>query len=180
MRLPQDLANLLAIAIRDVVWFKKNVQSFLEETGVPKAILLEADAKRREGAATIPIIHHVLDRLADLGTEGFAVEQKMLTRMYYWNDLHSVSADRRSEAVASLKALREGHDRFRGQQEYQAEVEKIAHKDRVERTTIRPVDHARLEAFRVDFDRVHRIVDRQQRGNAFQDLMNQIFDYYSE
>ena len=28
MRLPQDLANLLAIAIRDVIWFQKNVRSF--------------------------------------------------------------------------------------------------------------------------------------------------------
>ena len=118
MRLPQDLANLLAIAIRDVVWFQKNVRSFLAESGVPDAILIETDAMRREKKATIPIIHHVLDRLAENGAEGFVVARKMLTRIFYWNDLHSVPAERKGTAINSLKAFREGYERFRKQREY--------------------------------------------------------------
>ena len=41
MNLPSDLANLLAVAVRDVVWFKDNVCSLLAECGVPKPILME-------------------------------------------------------------------------------------------------------------------------------------------
>jgi len=40
MRLPQDIANLLAVAIRDIIWFKNNVLSFLEDCGVPRSIML--------------------------------------------------------------------------------------------------------------------------------------------
>jgi len=180
MRLPQDLANLLAIAIRDLVWFHKNVRSFLSESGVPSSILIEADAMRRDKKATIPIIHHVLDRLAENGAEGFAVARKMLTRIFYWNDLHSVSADRKESAVKSLQAFRAGYERFRQQHEYQEEVERASHEDRIKRSVIHTVDHERLRSFRVEFDKVYSMTDRQQRGNDFQALMNQIFDYYSE
>src|SRR5947208_3235872 len=133
MRLPQDLANLLAISIRDVVWFKNNVRSFFAESGVSNAILIETDTMRREKKSTIPIVHHVLDRLAESGAEGFAVSRKMLTRIFYWNDLHTVPADRKDSAVKSLKAFREGYERFRKQLEYQQELELASHNDRIKR-----------------------------------------------
>ncbi|SRR6266487_215446 len=180
MRLPQDLANLLAIAIRDVIWFQKNVRSFLAESGVASAVLIETDTMRRDKKATIPIIHHVLDRLAENGPEGFAVARKMLTRIFYWNDLHSVPSDRKDSAINSLKAFREGYERFRKQREYQEEVERTSHDDRVKRSSIHAIDHERLQSFRIHFDGIYAMTDRQQRGNEFQALMNQIFDYYSE
>jgi hypothetical protein len=180
MRIPQDLANLLAIAIRDVIWFRNNVRSFLAENGVPTSILIETDAMRRDKKATIPIIHHVLDRLGDKGDDGFAVTRKMLTRIFYWNDLHSVPADRKDSAINSLKAFREGYERFRKQHEYQQELERASHEDRLKRSAIHPVDHERLQKFRSEFDRIHSMQDRQQRGNEFQALMNEVFDYYSE
>jgi len=180
MRLPQDLANLLAIAIRDIIWFQKNVRSFLAESGVPNSILIEADAMRRDKKATIPIIHHVLDRLAENGAGGFTVARKMLTRIFYWNDLHSVPQDRKESAVKSLQAFREGYERFRKQHEYQEEVERASHDDRTQRSSLRKIDHQRLQSFRTQFDKIYPMTDRQQRGNEFQTLMNEVFDYYSE
>jgi Restriction endonuclease len=180
MRLPQDLANLLAIAIRDVIWFRSSVRSFLAESGVPTGILIETDAMRRDRKATIPIIHHVLDRLAENGAEGFTVSRKMLTRIFYWNDLHTVPADRKDSAVKSLKAFREGYERFRKQNEYQEELERASHEDWVKRSSIRAINHERLQSFRAKFDQIYSMTDRQRRGNEFQSLMNQVFDYYSE
>ena len=180
MRLPQDLANLLAVAIRDLIWFRNNVRAFLAESGVPTAILIETDAMRRDKRPTIPIIHYVLDRLAENGAEGFAVSRKMLTRMFYWNDLHTVPSDRKEEAIKSLKAFRDGYERFRNQRKYQEEVERASHDDRINRTSIRAIDHERLQSFRAKFDEIFSINDRQQRGNEFQTLMNRVFDYYSE
>jgi hypothetical protein len=152
----------------------------LAESGVPASILIETDAMRRDKKATIPIIHHVLDRLAEKSDEGFAVTRKMLTRIFYWNDLHSVPPDRKDSAVNSLKAFREGYERFRKQHEFQQEVERASHGDRVNRSVIHPLDHERLDRFRSEFDMIHSMQDRQQRGNEFQALMNQVFDYYSE
>lgn len=178
MRLPQDIANLLAVTIRDVIWFKGNVQAFLKECGVPKFIML--DVARMQQIPTIKIIHHVLDRLAEKGDEGLPIAQKLLTKMYYWNDLHTIPADRKSQAIESLKALREAYERFKKQREYQEEQERKMHANREERTRMSNLDHSKLQAFRDEFDRIHALPDRQERGNRFQDLMNQIFDYYCE
>ena len=41
MRLPQDMSNLLAVAIRDVIWFRNNVRAFLKQCGVSGTILAE-------------------------------------------------------------------------------------------------------------------------------------------
>ncbi len=43
--LPTDMANLLAVAIRDVIWFKPNVLSFLDKCGVPKGIMVQVKRK---------------------------------------------------------------------------------------------------------------------------------------
>lgn len=54
------------------------------------------------------------------------------------------------------------------------------HTERIERTRASELDHAKLQAFRDEFDRVHALTDPHERGNRFQDLMNRIFDYYCE
>jgi hypothetical protein len=88
VRLPQDMANLLAIAVRDVIWFKKNVIRYFESCDIPKSIILEISAIK--DSPTIKLVQHVLDRLSDKGDEGATIAKAMLTKMYYWNDLHSV------------------------------------------------------------------------------------------
>jgi hypothetical protein len=179
VRLPQDISNLLAVAIRDVIWFKQSVSGFLEECGVPSATMLEVRRMQRD-TPTIKLVKYVLDTLADRGDEGFKIARLMLTKMYYWNDLHTVPADRKDQAVGSLKALREAYERFRVQREYQEEQERKMHAERVERTRMSDLDHGKLQSFRDEFDKIHAIMDRQERGNRFQDLMNRIFDYYCE
>jgi len=181
MTLPQDVANLLAVAIRDVIWFKQPVRSFLSNCGVPKAIMIEVERLQRDGVPTIKIVHQVLERLADKGDEGEAAARKLLTKMHYWNDLHSIDSDRKDKAIASLKAFQEGVKRFEAQERFEQEQrEKQMHAERVQRTRMHELDHAKLGAFREEFDRIFGMSDPQARGNAFQDLMNRVFAYYSE
>lgn len=180
MRLPQDIANLLAVAIRDIIWFRRNVCAFLEESGVPRSIIIEVRRLQQDNTPTIKTVQHVLDRLDGKGDEGFSIGQKILTKMFYWNDLHSVPADRKEQAISSLKALREGYERYKAQREYQLQQERTMHSDRVGRSRMSDLDHEKLQAFRDEFDRIHGIANRQERGDRFQDLMNQIFDYYCE
>jgi len=94
MRLPQDIANLLAVAIRDVIWFKDNVFAFLEECGVPPAIMIEV--RRRRSEPTIKTVHYVLDQLATKGDDGATVSKALLTNMHYWKDIHTVPQERRA------------------------------------------------------------------------------------
>ena len=69
MRLPQDISNLLAVAIRDVIWFKRNVRAFFEECSVPKPIMIEV-GRMLQSTPTIKLVHYVLDRLAEKDDEG--------------------------------------------------------------------------------------------------------------
>ena len=98
MSLPSDLANLLAIAVRDVIWFKDNVYSFLVGCGVPRPVLVEVKRIKND-TPTIKLVHYVLNELSERGDEGDLVAKKLLTQMYYWNDLHSVAEDRRDKAM---------------------------------------------------------------------------------
>lgn len=182
-RLPTDLSNLLAIAIRDVIWFKDRVLSFLATCGVPPGIMVEVRRMRREGAATLKIVHHVLDRLAAQGDEGDRVAREIMTRMHYWNDLHSVKPDKKDDAVKSLKELREAVKRFQAQDSYRRDQEArevSMQKQRADRGRLSQLDHAKLQAFRDEFDEVFGIEDRRERGDRFEALMNKVFDYYCE
>ena len=181
MRLPQDVANLLALTIRDVIWFKRSVVSFLESCGVPKAVMLQVARLNAEGTPTIKMVHYVLDALAEKGDEGYTIAKTILSKMHYWNDLRSVPADRRDAAVGSLQALREGVERFKAQEQFEQQArEKQMHATRVDRGKPNDLDHAKLKNFREEFDRVFAMQNRQARGNDFQALMNKVFDYYSE
>lgn len=179
MRIPQDIANLLAVAIRDLIWFKQKVLAFLEECCVPPAIMVEAHRLDRDKTPTIKIVQHVLDRLAGKGDEGAQVLRTMLTRIYSWKDLHTLPDDRKDQAVESLSAFHQGYDLYEAQRKYQQEQDRRSQAERLEPVAMNPPDHAELQAFRDEFDGIHAI-DPQERGNRFQDLMNRIFDYYCE
>jgi hypothetical protein len=176
MRIPQDIANLLAVVIRDVIWFKVSVRGFLKECGVAAHILAELP----ESTPTIKLIHHVLDRLDSLGADGERTVRQMLTRMYYWKDFHTVPPDRKDRAASSLKELQKAYQNYESQAKFQEETEKKTHEERVMRTQIQPLDHARLQGFRDEFDSIHAESNPQTRGNSFEALMNKIFHYYSE
>jgi hypothetical protein len=178
--LPPDIANLLAVAIRDVIWFKDSVYSFLKGCGVPKSVLNEVK-RIKQDTPTIKIVQFVLEELDELGEPGELAAKNMLTKMYYWNDMHSVAEERRDKAIASLKALRESYKRYDAQIKYQQEQkEKEMHVARVDRSRMSELDHAKLQSFRDEFDLVHLITDAIERGNRFQDLLNRIFRYYCE
>jgi hypothetical protein len=180
LALPPDIANLLAVSIRDVIWFKDSVYSYLKNCGVTKSVLEEV--RRIKGdTPTIKIVLRVLDRLDEMGEDGDKAAKSMLTTMFYWNDLHSVSSERRDSAIASLKALREAYKRYEAQLKYrQEQQEKQMHAERANRGRTSELDHKKLQSFRDEFDGVHSTSDPILRGNRFQDLMNRIFRYYCE
>jgi hypothetical protein len=180
MGLPSDLANLLAVAVRDVIWYKDSVYSFFVQCGVPKPILLEVK-KIKNDTPTIKLVRHVLDELSERGEEGDVISRKLLTQMYYWNDLHSIAEERRDKAIESLKALRDSYKRYEAQVTYEQEQrEKKMHSARMDRGRMSGLDHAKLQTFRDEFDSVHSLSNAEERGNRFQDLMNRIFRYYCE
>src|SRR4051794_27826390 len=119
MRVPQDIANLFAVAVRDVLWFRDAVLGLFKDCGVPQAYVVEAKGMYAEKKATIPVVKHVLERCSGGGDEDTAAIRQLLSKLYYWNDLHSIKAERKDAALASLRAFREGHDRYKAQADYQ-------------------------------------------------------------
>ena len=179
MRLPQDIANLLAVTVRDVIWFKDSVCAFLDGCGVPRSIMIQVNRQKRE-TPTIKLILFVLGELAGKGREGEKVAREMLTRMYYWKDIHSVPQERKDIALTSLKTFQDAYKKYEAQARFQEEQEAKMHAERIERTKTSELDHAKLQGFRVEFDQIHVLSNPQERGNRFQDLMNRIFKYYCE
>ncbi len=177
MRLPQDLANLLAVAVRDVLWHKTKVYAFLRDCDVPPSTLSQV-SRIMSNTPTVRIVHGVLDDLDGQGETGFTVARTLLTRMVNWVDLHTLADDRKAAARASLSALRDGCREYESRKEFQERKEREMHAERVDRGAMSHLDHAKLQGFRDEFDRVHAIPDPRERGNRFQDLMNRIFDYY--
>lgn len=176
MSLPQDIANLLAVAIRDILWFKNSVRSFMVDCGVDAIILNELPRT----TPTIKLTQHVLSRLQAYGSKGDDVARTMLTKMYYWKDLHTVPADRKDAAVRSLKALQDAYKLYEAQRKHQEEQERKMHSERVDRVSMSNLDHEKLQEFRAEFDAIHAEANPQKRGDRFEALMNTIFDYYSD
>ena len=185
MRVPQDIANPLAIAIRDLLWYKPNVLSFYKDCELPKAILTEVKKQQQAGTPTIKTVHYILDELAAYGDEGWVIAKRILTKINYWKDLKSIAPDRRQQAVASLAAFRAVMKEFEAEQEYverkQREKREQAMQDEREaRGRISQLDHTKLQGFRDEFDAVYILRDKKERGDRFEVLMNKIFGYYSE
>ena len=179
LSIPSDLANLLAVSVRDVVWYKDSVISLLAECGVPKSVLIEV--RRIKNEPTIKLVNFVLGELSNRGEQGDLVAKKLLTRMYYWNDLHSIPAERKDKAISSLHALRQAYKHYEAQVKYEQEKEeRQMHSQRVSRGRMSELDHSTLAGFRDEFDTVHGISNAEERGNRFQDLMNRVFNYYCE
>lgn len=179
MRLPQDIANILAITVRDVIWFKPAVAGFFKDCKIPEPVLGEVLGMLKT-TATVKVVHHLLDRLDVSGDKGTPAIQLMLTKIYRWKDLHSVPLDRKDIASTSLREFQAAYQKHEAQREYQREQEKRMHHEREKRIEATKLDHSKLQAFRDEFDSIHSINDMAERGNRFQDLMNKIFGYYSE
>lgn len=180
MRLPQDIANLLAVAIRDVLWFKNAVFAFYKDCEVPRPLLAEVKKQQQAGTPTIKTVHDLLDSLDSYGEEGWVTTKHMLTKMNYWKDLHSIPPERRATAERSLAALRDGTKEFQAQQAYeerkaQEQRERAMQAERLARGQITALDHAKLQNFRDEFDAVYILKDPKQRGDRFEILMNEIF-----
>lgn len=172
-RLPQDITQLLATCIRDLLWYKNNVYGFLRECGVPTAVMLDIERKRE--MPTVKMIPYVLDALYERGDEGFLVARTMLTKIYYWKDIHSVPPDRKDAAVASLKVLQQAHKTMMAQDRYQSEVR--SQSEREDRLKTRPLDHKLLQDFRDRFDAIF-FLEPHKRGDEYEALLNDIFAYY--
>lgn len=185
MPLPQDIANLLAVAVRDVIWFKDRVYDFFKSSGVPAVILKEIKRMQQDKVPTIKVVHHVLGELEKFGDVGGMATKKMLTTMRYWKDLQSIEPDRKAKAEASLKALASACDDYLKEQAFQERQERERreremHQTRIQRSAIAPLDHKLLQSLRDEFDEIYPMSDAQARGNRFEQLLNKIFMYYSE
>lgn len=172
-RLPQDISNLLAICIRDLIWFKDKILSFLKECEVPTSILIQVHKKK--DLPTVQLIPWVLEELYSKGDEGYLVARKMLTKIYYWKDVYSIPADRKDQAMSSLKELQKIHKLYINQELY--EQEKKSQKEREQRVQLSKIDHEKLKKFRERFDSIY-MMEPMERGNAYEDLINDIFSYY--
>jgi len=173
MRLPQDIANLLALCIKNLIWYKHNIISFFSDCGVPKSILIQV--KRNRQLPTLKLVPFVLEELHEKGDEGYLVAQKMLTKIYYWKDIHSVPQERKDEAIRSLKVLQKAYKQYIAQEQHLREQE--AQIDREERLKIAKIDHKKLQGFRDRFDSIY-FMKPKERGEAYEKLMNDIFTYY--
>jgi hypothetical protein len=172
-RLPQDIANLLARCIRDLIWYKTPIFSFLEECGVPKSIMIEV--RRQRDLETLKMVPALLDRLYEKGDDGFQVARTMLTKIYYWKDVHSVPPDKKAQAIESLKALQAAYKTYDAQ--YRYEQEKKSQLERENRIQLSKLDHKKLQSFRDRFDEIY-FLKPKERGDAYEALMNDVFEYY--
>jgi len=185
MRLPQDIANLLAVAIRDVIWFKDRVYDFFKTNDVPAVILKEVKAQQKQKVPTIKTVHYVLDELDTFGESGWPIAKKLLTSMHYWKDMQSVDVERLDTAKKSLAALQKGCEAYlreqkQKEQQEREQREREMHECRVGRSAMKELDHALLQSLRAEFDEIYPMADAQKRGNRFEQLLNKIFAYYSE
>ena len=173
MRLPQDISNLLALCIKNLIWYKDKIISFFAECDVPNSILLQV--KRQKSTPTLKLVPFILEELYGKGDEGFLIARKMLTKIYYWKDIYSVPAERKDEAISALKELQKAYKIYISQEQYLHE--RAAQIEREARLNIAKLDHAKLQDFRDRFDKIY-FMEPIKRGNAYEKLMNDIFSYY--
>jgi hypothetical protein len=172
-RLPQDISNLLALCIRDLIWYKTKIISFLRECDVPEFILIEV--ARNKSQPTLVLVQKILEELYKKGDEGFNIAKTLLTKIYYWKDIHSVPVERKDDAIKSLRELQKAYKTYMAQEQFKKEEK--TQLEREERVIIKPVDHSKLSAFRDRFDRTY-FLEQHERGTEFEKLLNEIFHYY--
>lgn len=175
-RLPEALVNRFAVAVRDVLWYRTQVERFLERAGVPSAIMLEI--KRAPKEPTIKKCHSVVDLLEQSGSTGTKVIQRLMSEVSEWTDLSHLAPEKQPVARASQKALKAEIRAYADRRKYLEQQERVQHQEREAHNRPRALDHAKLEQFRVRFDKVFSLTDKQARGNEFEILLNDVFDYY--
>jgi hypothetical protein len=181
MRLPVDIGNLLAVAIRDAIWFRRNVAAFLKECSIPQPFLDQALKMIEEKQATIKVVQFLLEKLDMVADKGEMPQRVMLTKMVRWKDFHSLLPDQQRRAKESIKALADAYQEYEAERKYQQErQEERMNAERQARGQMKSLDHNVLYGFRDEFDGICILVDPNERGNKFQDLMNRVFGYYSE
>lgn len=131
--------------------------------------------QRERNTATLKLVPMVLESLYEKGDEGFQVARTMLTKIYYWKDIHSVPPDRKDQAIESLKALQAAYKIYVAQAQY--EQEKKSQLERENRLHISKLDHKKLQSFRDRFDEIY-FLKQKDRGDAYEALMNDVFAYY--
>ncbi len=175
-RLPEALVSRFAIAVRDVLWFKKSVSRFLERAGVPPAIMTELRQSADE--PTVPKCLRVIDLLEQSGPDGAKVIQRLMREISEWSDLGHLDADKRLKAKASQLQLKNEIRAYADRTRYVQEQERKQHREREGHGRPHSLDHQRLQAFRENFDATFAIANRKARGNALEALLNDVFDYY--
>jgi hypothetical protein len=175
-RLPEVLVGRFAVAVRDVLWYRDRVTRFFERAGVPAAIMSEVKGMQSE--PTIKKALKVIDLLEQSGTEGAQVIQQLMTQVSDWSDFSHLNPDKKAVAQASQTALKAEIRAYADRAKYQAEQEQAQHRERESHGRPRSLDHKKLQEFRDRFDKTWCLRDRQTRGNSFESLLNDIFDYY--
>jgi hypothetical protein len=175
-RLPEALVSRFAVTVRDVLWFRNQVERFLARAGVPAAIM--ADIKKVPNDPTIKKCLHVVDLLEQSGSNGAKVIQRLFSEISEWKDLSHLTPEKQPIARASQKALKEEIRAYADRKRYIEQKEREQHKEREDHGRPRALDHARLEEFRTRFDTTFALTDTQARGNNFEVLLNDVFDYY--
>lgn len=183
MQISQELANALAVSVRDVLWYKPEVKRYLTRSDVPRTILNEA-IHNLDSEPTIKVILSVLEQLETFGNSGELPMRKMLTTMYHWSSFENIEEPRRTKAETSIARLREVYDKFMAQREFderkqREEWQRKSQEERVQRTQLSPLDHKKLQAFRDRFEQAYILHSERERGDRFEELMNEVFDYYT-
>jgi len=184
-RLPSDIESLLAVASRDAVWFKPQVQVFFKESGVPPIVLREVTKLYKAGKHTIPVVQYVLSELEVFGEEGHIVARKMLTTIHKWKAFSSLPPDQQPKARRAVSELQKACESFYAQMAYEERKRREAdeqrmHEERLGRGAIKALDHVRLEGFRARFQEIYPMPDTNQRGTCFEAFMNEVFEYYCQ
>ena len=168
-----------------MLWFKDAVKRYLRSSRVPDLILRDAVKKLDAKEATLRVIPSVLEQLETFGSSGEVPMRAMLTEMHNWSSFDSIPEPRRSAAKRSVKRLQEVYSSFLSQRSFEErkqreEYEKQAQEERVARTQLTALDHSKLQAFRDRFEAAFVVPTEKERGDRFEQLMNDIFGYYTE
>jgi len=184
MYISQEVSNALAKAVRDVLWFKTEVKRFLRKSKVPNVILTDAIQQLDSGTPTIKVVSFVLEQLESFGSLGEKPMRDMFTSMHNWTSFATIEEPRRTTAIASVGVLKETYGAFIAQRAFEdrkarEEKERQVHKERVARSQVNKIDHAKLQSFRDRFERIYILPVERERGDRFEGLMNEVFAYYT-
>jgi len=184
VHISHEISKSLSQAVRDVLWFKDDVKRYLRSSKVPPLILKEATQRLEAGEATIKVIPAVLEQLENFGNSGEIPMRAMLTTMHNWSSFDAIDEPRRGKAKASVQRLREVYSSFQAQSQFEErkereERERAAQEQRVKRAEITALDHTKLQSFRDRFETAYVLSSERERGDRFEELMNDIFAYYT-